>query len=570
METDLTNAEIADTLEELGDLYELDGADRYRVAAYRRAAATIRSWPRSVAQAVREGTVEELPGIGTTLKAKLTALLQSGEIPQATALKERYPPGLRELLGVPGVGARRARDLYDQLGIASLAELEAAAREGRVSALKGFGKAFERQLLERRPQVAEAGERQLLLPQALALAAELQTELGVELEPVGEARRQTEQVATLELLAVAGEQLLGRFCEIAQVEAVELRTPAEAAIRTHSGARVRLRTCSREALGSALVAQTGSPTHVARLVELGLRETPAGLAAVGPTGTLQLFNSEADLYAHLGLPPIPVELREDRGELEAAREGRLPQLVCVEDLQGDLHCHTVASDGRSTIEELAAAARARGYRYIAITDHSASHGFGRAVSVAALEEQIGRVRELRGRTEVEVLIGSEVNILPDGSLDYPDELLAQLDWVVASVHTAFNQDQGTLTARILRALDHPYVDALGHPSGRLIGRRPPYRVDLEAVIAKAVETSTFLEINANPLRRDLDERHVRLAVQAGGMVVIDSDAHAANHLDFIRYGVATARRGWVGKGQVANALPWPELKRLRKRERVGR
>jgi DNA polymerase (family 10) len=565
----LTNREIADALEELGDLYELDGADRYRVAAYRRAAETVRGWPRSVAEAVAAGRARELPGIGQTLEEKLKALLQQGEIPQAKRLRERYPPGLREVMRVPGIGARRARLLFEQLGIDSFAALQAAASEGRISTLKGFGKAFEQAVLEAQPQLDSSEGRPLLLSEALELAEQFEQELAVQLTVVGEARRGVELVQRLSLLAAAEQPgLVPRFAGLALVERVEAEGEGWLRARTHSGAVVELHLAPWQRWGSALVGLTGSEAHLNRLARLGLR-LDGPLPWVSGSDGPRYFATEADLYAHLGLAEIPPELREDRGEVEAAAADTLPDLVAVSDLKGDLHCHTIASDGRATIEQLAQAARERGYHYIAITDHSASHGFGRAVSAKQLRAQIERVRALHQRSlGIEVLIGSEVNILPDGSLDYPDELLAELDWVVASVHTAFNQDRERITERIVRALHHPYVDCLGHPSGRLLGQRPPYRVDLERVVREAVRTGTFLEINANPLRRDLDEHHARLAVELGGMVVINSDAHEVANLDLIRFGVATARRGWVAKERVANARPWPELAALRKRGRA--
>jgi len=563
----LTNSEIADALEELGDLYELDGADRYRVAAYRRAAKTVRSWPRSVAEAVGEGRARELPGIGSTLEGKLKALLSDGEIPQLTKLRERYPPGLREVMRVPGIGARRARQLFELLGIDSFASLQEAARAGRISTLKGFGRSFEQAVLAATPKPT-AGRQPLLLSEALELAAELERELAAPLTVVGQARRGTELVERLSLLGAAEEQnLLARFASLGLIEAVLERDERWLRARTHSGAELELFLAPWQRWGSALVCLTGSPAHLERLAALGLKREGHYLRGERE-GKPLYFASEAELYAHLGLAEIPPELREDRGEIEAAAAGNLPELIVERDLLGDLHCHTIASDGRATVEQLALAARRRGYRYLAITDHSASHGFGRAVSEEQLRAQIKRIRELRSRQiGIEVLAGSEVNILPDGSLDYPDELLAQLDWVVASVHTAFNQDRERMTARIVRALNHPYVDCLGHPSGRLLGQRPPYAVDLEEVVREAVRTGTFLEINANPLRRDLDEHHARLACRLGGMVVINSDAHDLDNLALIRYGIATARRGWVERGRVANALPWEELAPLRKRAR---
>ena len=281
--------------------------------------------------------------------------------------------------------------------------------------------------------------------------------------------------------------------------------------------------------------------------------------------------TEEEVYATLGLPYIEPELREGRGELEAAAKGELPRLVTLDDLRGDLHCHTTLSDGRQTLEQMVQAAIARGWEYLAVTDHSATHGFGNHVDAATLEQQIERVRALNAALGdgFELLIGTETNVLPDGSVDYPDELLAELDWVVASVHTAFGMSAEDMTARMVAAVEHPLVDVIGHPTGRKIETRSPYAIDMEKVVAAAARAGTMLEINAAPDRRDLDELHARAAAQAGVLIVIDSDAHSVRNLELMRYGVATARRAWLTPDQVANTRPWTELAALRKRSRAA-
>jgi len=345
---------------------------------------------------------------------------------------------------------------------------------------------------------------------------------------------------------------------------------AGARARTHAGVNVDVRIGPPERMGNLLQHFTGSGAHNAALreaaVRRGLRVSEHGILDES-TGQTTICANEQEVYRRLGLAYIEPELREDRGELQAAgRRGGLPRLIELADIRGDLHSHTVASDGHFTIEEMALAARERGYEYLAITDHSASHGFGNAVSADQLERQIELVAKANERlgqagTPIEVLAGSEVNILPDGSLDYPDELLARLDWVIASVHTSFGMPEQAMTERMIAAVEHPSVRAIGHPTGRLIERRPPYDVDLDAVFAAAARTGTMLEINGNPDRRDLSELHARAAAEAGVTIVIDSDAHKTRTLANMRWGVATARRAWLTAAQVANTRPWSELRR---------
>jgi histidinol phosphatase-like PHP family hydrolase len=437
---ELPNSAIANALEELGDLYELDGAVFHRVLAYRNGARAVRESPVSVATLAHEGRATELDGIGQTLQEKIVALLDTGTIPAAQKLRERIPPGLVTITRLPGLGPKRARLLHSELGVDSLRALREAAAAEKLRGVRGLGVKLEQSVLaalERLP-TDEQGNPTLLAPDAVDLEQEL-----------------------------------------AQLEEELARSPGE-----------------REAAG-------------------------------------------------------------------------LPPLIELSDIKGDLHCHTVASDGRNTIEQMALAARERGYEYLAITDHSASHGFGNDVSPDALRSQIERVHECNGSIEgIELLAGSEVNILPDGSLDYEDELLAELDWVVASAHTSFAMGERAMTERMIAACEHPLVDAIGHPTGRLIGRRAPYALDVHALIEAAVRTGTMLEMNGNPRRRDLDDVHARAAAAAGARIVIDSDAHGVERLEVMRWGVATARRAELTAADVANTRPWAELSQLRKRARA--
>jgi DNA polymerase (family 10) len=357
------------------------------------------------------------------------------------------------------------------------------------------------------------------------------------------------------------------------VDSVQSSGEAGARVVLHSGMTVDLKLVAPDQFGNLLQHFTGSKNHNVALreaaVRRGLHVSEYGILDDADGQTLRCATEE-EVYARLGLPWIPPELREGRGELEAAAAGTLPELIRLEDLRGDLHSHTVLSDGRQDVEAMAEAARAKGYEYFAITDHSASHGFGNHVDPDALRAQIERVRGLNAELDdFELLIGTETNVLTDGTLDYDDELLAQLDWVVASVHTSFAMSEADMTARMVAAIEHPYVDVIGHPTGRKIELRSPYAIDMEQVIEAAARTHTMLEINAAPDRRDLNEIQARAAAEAGVLIVVDSDAHSARNLDLMRYGIATARRAWLTRAQVANTRPWAELQKLRKRSRAA-
>jgi len=599
---DLPNGAIADALEELGDLYELDGAIVHRVLAYRTAARAVREAPVSVGALAREGRAVQLAGIGKTLQEKIEALRQTGTIPAAEKLRAKFPPGLVEITRLPGIGAKRARLLHSELGIDSPQALREAAMAQRVRDVRGLGPKFEASVLsaleraETHPD--ERGQTRLLLPQALELGESLVRGLaegeggsgkgrgarsaGAPIVMVaGSARRMADSVKDIDLIAVTTRPvaLAKRLEQLTEVESVSSASATGARGRAHSGVGVDLRIGKPKQLGNLLQHFTGSGRHNAALREMavrrGLHVSEHGVLDDEDGGT-QTCETERQVYELLGLTYIEPELREDRGELQAARldsepaHSDLPKLIEQQDIRGDMHCHTVASDGKNTIAEMAAAAREMGYEYVAITDHSATHGFGNDVSPDELRRQIERVREVNARLEdIEVLAGSEVNILPDGALDYEDELLAELDWVVASVHTAFGMGEEAMTKRMVRAIEHPLVDAIGHPTGRMIDKREPYAIDLGAVFEAAARTGTLIEINANPERRDLPDVHARNAIRAGVTIVIDSDAHRTRTLANMRWGIATARRAWLCKEDVANTRPWRELEGMRKRNRSG-
>jgi DNA polymerase (family 10) len=578
---DPTNAQIAELLDELGDLYELDGAIIHRVVAYRNAAKAVRDAPQSVVALARAGRATELPGVGAIIQEKVLALADTGEIPALAKLRARFPPGLVAITHLPGLGPKRARRLFDELGVDSPEALRAAAEEHRIRELKGFGPKAEEALLEAlASQESDGPQPRVVLDRALAVAEPLVAALrehpaAVRVELAGSARRMAESVKDLDVIATAVDPLALARAAAEEPLIESAGTPSEAGVRmrTHTGLMVDLRIVEPAQFGNLLQHLTGSKQHNMALrdfaVRRGLHVSEYGVID-DQTGITHHCETEAEVYDLLGMAYIEPELRENRGELEAALDGGagLPKLVERGDLVGDLHCHTDASDGTASIEQMASAAHDAGYEYLAITDHSASMGFGADLTPDQLRAQIERIRSI-AIPGIELLAGSEVNILPDGSPDYEDELLAELDWVIASVHTSFRMPREQMTQRIVRAIQHPLIDCVGHLSGRKIAHRDPYELDFEQVLAAAVRTGTMFEINANPDRRDLNEVHARAAAAAGVPLVINCDAHRVTGFDVARYGIATARRAWLTAEQIANSRPWADLAALRSRVRVA-
>src|SRR3954468_24207855 len=573
-----TNAEIAAAFDELGDLYELDGAVSYRVIAYHTAAKAVRDAPVSIMALTREGNVTSVPGIGKTLEEKLKALDETGDIPAAVKLRAKFPSGLLAVMHLPGFGPKRARLLYDQLGIDSLEKLREAAENGQTRTLRGFGAKVEENLLRVLADHEEGGgpAPRILLSRALPVAEQIAGALrdhpaADRVEIAGSLRRMGDSAKDIDIIATASDPaaLIATLTDLDLVETVAQSGEAGARARTHSGMKVDLKVVEPDQFGNVLQHFTGSKAHNVQLreamVRRGLHISEYGVLD-DETGETTRCATEEGVYERLGLPWIPPELREGRGELEAALKSRLPALIELSDLRGDLHCHTTLSDGRNTLEEMVAGARRRGFEYVAITDHSASHGFGNHVTPEALEARIEEIAALNATLDdFTVLAGTEVNILPDGTFDYPDELLERLDWVIASIPPSFGMDEDAMTERMIAAIQSPWLDAIGHPTGRKIETRPAYAIDMPRVIAAAAANGTMIEINSAPDRRDMNEHHARAAAEAGVLVLIDSDAHGVETVDNLRYGIATARRAWLSKDQVANTRSWAEFAPLRKR-----
>ena len=575
---ELSNAEIADAFNELGTLYELDGAISYRVLAYRDAAKVIRQSPVSIAELTRAGRVTELPGIGKTIEEKIVSLLETGSIPSADKLKARFPPSLVEVTLIPGLGAKTVRRLHDELGIATLDDLRAAIAEQRIRSLKGLGPKAEENIAAQLEKLGDEGpSERVLLSDALPIAERLLEVLrehpgSKAVDVAGSARRLAETCKDIDLIATASDPvaLATTFVEHPLVAAAGNPSANGARVTTYNGVRVDLRIVPPDEYGNLLQHFTGSAAHNVELREraqkLGLSVSEHGIKDT-ETGKVEKHKTEAAVYKRLGLAYIEPELREGRGEIRAAAEGTLPKLVELSDIRGDLHSHTTLSDGRNTLEEMAVAAKAKGYAYFAVTDHSASHGFGDHVTPERLEERIDEIAALNaeiGSSRFRILAGTESNVLPDGALDYEDSLLERLDWVVASVHTSFRMTKENMTARLVAAIEHPQVDCLGHPSGRMLLRREGYDFDIEAVAEAAARTGTFIEINGNPNRRDLSEQNARVVADAGAKICLNTDAHRVSTLENMRYGIATARRAWLSKAEIANARSWAQFQKLRK------
>jgi DNA polymerase (family 10) len=576
---ELSNGEIADAFQELGTLYELDGAISYRVLAYRDAAKVIRQSPVSIAELTRAGRVTELPGIGKTIEEKIVALMDTGSIPSADKLKAKFPPSLVEVTLIPGLGAKTVRRLHDELGIATLDDLRTAVAEQRIRGLKGLGPKAEENIAAQLEKLGDEGpSARVLLSDALPIAERLVEVLREHpasdaVEIAGSARRLAETCKDIDLIATAsdGVALATALIEHPLVAASGNPSANGARITTYNGVAVDLRIVPPKEYGNLLQHFTGSAAHNVELreraVKKGLSVSEHGIKNT-ETGKVQQHRTEAAVYKRLGLSYIEPELREGRGEIRAAAEDKLPKLIELGDIRGDLHSHTTLSDGKNTLEEMALAAKDKGYAYFAVTDHSATHGFGDHVTPERLEERIEEIAELNaeiGSTRFRVLAGTESNILPDGALDYEDSLLERLDWVVASVHTSFRMTKANMTARLVAAVEHPLVDCLGHPSGRMLLRREGYDFDIEAVAEAAARSGTMIEINGNPNRRDLSEQNARVVADAGVKICLNTDAHRVSTLDNMRYGIATARRAWLTKADVANTRPWAQFQKLRKR-----
>ena len=566
------NPELAAQFDLLGDLMELEGEDGFRVAAYRKAAAQIRETPRSVARLALEGRAKELQGIGKTIEEKIVEVVNDGEIHALSKRKATVPVEVASFIHLPGLGPKTARRIWKELGITTVAALRSAAEAQQLRGLAGLGAKSEEKILaglRAAGSKPDPAERRVLLGTALpklrAVAAELAADPAAEKVSIaGSARRARETVRDLDIIATASDPaaLIDAFCGRPWVVEVAAEGPTKATVLSQDGLRFDLRVVPPESYGNLLQHFTGSKAHNVALreaaVRKGLSVSEYGITET-ETGTVHAFATEEEVYAFLGYAWIAPELRENLGELDAARRNELPALVETKDLRGDLHTHTTWSDGRETLEAMVARAIERGYDYYAICDHSHRLRDGR------LQEQAAQIDALKEVVPIQLLKGIECNIRSNGELDVPDDELATLDWVVASVHSSFDNAP---TERVLAAMENPFVDCIGHPTGRKIGKRAPAGIDLERVIAKALETGTFLELNSQPDRLDLSDINARAAREAGLKLVIDSDGHRVSALDYVELGIGQARRAGLTKADVVNTHTWKQVERLRKRRQT--
>jgi DNA polymerase (family 10) len=587
----MTNAQIAEVFTRLGDLLEISGANPFRVRAYRNGARALESHAESLADYYgRHQSLPAIAGIGDDLSLKIAQLIRGEELPLLRELEARIPDGVLAMLRVPGLGPSKAARLHKELGIQSLDQLRAACEAGQVQHLKGFGAKTEQMILKGL-SIAETAARRLLWADADQLAQELRRQLsaapGVEqFELAGSYRRGKDTVGDLDVLVVAADPaaVMDQFARFPAVKTVIGRGDTKMSVRTSESFQIDLRVVPARSFGAALQYFTGSKEHNVtlrgRAKQQGLKINEYGvfrLAEDSGAGAAEEYvagAAEEDVYQALGLPWIPPELREGRQEFPWADAGILPQLIELADIQGDLHMHTTATDGAASLEEMVEAARRRGLRYIAITDHSQRVSMARGLNPQRLLAQWEEIDALNKRLHREgvrdfvVLKGIECDILEAGGMDLPDEVLSQADWVLASVHYGQRQSRAQITDRILGAIKNPHVTAVAHPTGRLLNQRDPYEVDMEAVIQAAVEHGKLLELNANPMRLDLNELHCAQAKAAGVPIVINTDAHSVDGLGVMRYGILQARRGGLTRVDVANTLSWPELSR-RIRSRIG-
>ncbi len=564
----MKNAEIARIFGDIADLLEIKGDNPFRIRAYRRAALNIDSLSTDIAS-LSEEELLKVPGIGHDLAGKILEYNKTGKIPAYEELRKEVPGGLSLLLSVPGLGPKTAKLLFEQLRVKDLHDLEVLAREHKLTSLPGIKEKTQENIIKGIEMLKRGMERRPLgkvLPLAKAIVDDLKADAPIhQIQIAGSIRRWKDTVRDIDILATSQnpKAVMNAFIHRSDVKEVLMHGPTKSSVIVREGLQVDLRVVEEDCFGAALAYFTGSKAHNIRLREMAVR---SGLK-INEYGVFKERDDkklagrrEEDVYRLLGLPFIPPELREDSGEIEAAAAGRLPELISPSDIRGDLHVHTMRSDGSHDFDELITAAREHGYEYIAITDHSKGLGIARGLSADKLIEEKKAIaalnRKLRG---FKVLAGVEVDIRGDGRMDFDDEILGQLDIVVASIHSGFRQSREQITKRLVSAMRNPYVSVIAHPTGRLIGERDPYEVDMHEMLRVARETKTAVEINAYPLRLDLNDIYVRKAKEMGVRFVISTDTHVVNQFDFMEYGVSIARRGWLEKRDVLNSLSYASL-----------
>ena len=570
----MKNQEIAEIFNDIADLLEIKGENPFRIRAYRRAALNIEGLTKDVAETLK-GELIKIPGIGQDLAGKIEEYIRTGRLQFYEDLKKEVPEGLSLLLSVPSLGPKTAKLFFEKLKIKNLEDLERFAREHKLSGLPGIKEKTEENILKGIEMLKRGMERQPLgkvLPVANDILKHLKSKAPVEkLSITGSIRRWKDTIKDIDVLATSQDPkaVMNAFVHLPHVKDVLMHGPTKSSVIIHEGLQVDLRVVEEDSFGAALAYFTGSKAHNIRLREMavksGLKINEYGIFREKDEKKLG-GEKEEDIYRILGLPYIPPELREDSGEIEAAIEGRLPKLVELRDIKGDLHVHSKWSDGSHDFEELIDEAKKRGYEYIAITDHSKGLAIARGLSAERLMEEKKEIDAINKRLKgFRLIAGTEVDIRSSGEIDFPDEILKKMDIVVASIHSGFRQNREQLTKRLVSAMRNPYVSIIAHPTGRLIGERDPYDVDMNEVLKVAKETGTAIEINAYPLRLDLNDLHAKMAKEMGIPIVISTDTHIISQLAYMGYGVSIARRAWLEKKDILNTLSYSSLiKALRK------
>jgi DNA polymerase (family 10) len=566
-----TNAEIADALQRIADLLEIQGENVFRIRAYRNAARTVAELPEGVAVMIGRGEdLTELPGIGKDLAGKISELARTGHVPLLDRLARRLPGELAEMMRLPGLGPKRVALLHEKLHIKTLAELKAAAAAGRLHVVPGIGEKTEKAILGALERVDHEEKRtRLAFAEQIAepLLEHLRCFKGVrDCVVAGSFRRRRETVGDLDILVTCtdGGRVVEHFVSYPDVRDIMSRGSTRSTVRLHSGMQVDLRVVPAESYGAALLYFTGSKAHNIAVRKIAVAKKLKINEYGVFKGTKRIAGrTEKDVYASIGLPYIAPEIRENRGEIEAARKHHLPKLLTLDHIRGEMHAHTNATDGDDTLADMAAAACERGYEYMAITDHTKRLAMVHGQTARRLASQIAKIERLNAKMKgFTILKGAEVDILDDGSLDLPDDILKELDVTVCSIHYKFALSEEKQTERVLRAMDNPYFHIFGHPTGRLIGEREPYRIDMERILRGALERGCYMEVNAQPDRLDLSDVHCRLAKEIGVKVAIATDAHRRSDLDKMRFGIGQARRGWLEADDVLNTRSIGALRKM--------
>lgn len=572
----MKNIEIAKMLWEMVEMLEIKGANLFRIRAFQKAAQNIENLGEDIAQIAKRGELQSIPGVGKGVAKRIEEILKTGKLKEYEKLKKGFPPGLMQIISVPEVGPKTARLLYDKLGIKSIKDLEKAAKAHKIQSLFGLGAKIEENILHGIEIHQELGKRMLLF-EALSAVRPIIEDLKrlPEVRLISEAgslRRRKETIGDIDILTSSTRPgtIMKAFIHFPEVKEILAKGLTKSSVRLKDGLQVDLRVVKPGSFGAALVYFTGSKSHNIKIRELAKKKKlkVSEYGVFRSKGNKKIAGkTEEEVYKSLGLPWIPPELREDQGEIEAAFKNQLPRLVKLSDIQGDFHVHSNWSDGADSIEDIAKAARAKGYQYIVIADHSQSLKVARGLSLENLKKKIHLIHKLNNNLKgLKVLTGAEVDIKSDGSLDYPDWILSELDVVIAAIHSGFKQSRDQLTTRILKAMGNKYVDIIAHPTGRLMGAREPYEIDFDKIFKQAGLTQIALEINAFPQRLDLNDLNVRRAKKFGVKFTIGTDAHILTQLANIELGVSVARRGWLEKNDLLNTLSLPDLQKWLKKK----